>query len=110
MTPHPQRCKYLVNVGMYAQCQDSYCPARMQGCDHIIKPSCWGIASSEQEIREKVLDELIEMTRDRIRELKSWIKLAQINQDRKRELEILPILGENQGMWAQLQELREQGE
>jgi len=58
MTPHPQRCKYLVNVGMYAQCQDSYCPARMQGCDHIIKPSCWGIASSEQEILEEMFKKI----------------------------------------------------
>jgi len=32
----------------------------MQGCDHIIKPSCWGIAPSEQEIREKALDKLFQ--------------------------------------------------
>ena len=59
---------------------------------------------------EAVLDQIEKIVSGRIAELKSWIKLAQINQDRKRELEILPILGENQALWAQIQELRQQGE
>ena len=59
---------------------------------------------------DAVLDQIEKIVSGRIAELKSWIKLAQINQDRKRELEILPILGENQALWAQIQELRQQGE
>ena len=56
--------------------------------------------------RDKVLGRLINLTSERIKELKSWIKIAKINQDRKREMELLPVLGENRAWWAQLKELR----
>ena len=71
---------------------------------------CKVCSTSHSAAGEAVLDQIEKIVSGRIAELKSWIKLAQINQDRKRELEILPILGENQALWAQIQELREQGE
>jgi hypothetical protein len=55
---------------------------------------------------EQVLDEMEKLVSERIAELKSWMKLAEINRDRKRVLEILPIIGENQALWAQIKELQ----
>jgi hypothetical protein len=58
-----------------------------------------------QAEREKVLDELIQNVSERIQELK---KLMPVENDYDRCVKHA-LLGENQAMWAQLKELRQEG-
>jgi hypothetical protein len=70
---------------------------------------CQELYASHSDVvdADTVLNKIEKIISDRIIELKSWKKIAEINQDRKRVLEILPILGENTAIWAQIQELKE---
>jgi hypothetical protein len=118
--PHPLRCE---------TCKNDNCDTSIEALKHHLEEthnmaiahiiendqqfiSRKGCAShsSASVSAEQVLDQIERTISDRIVELKSWINLAKINQDRKRELEILPILGENQAIWAQIQELWSQSE
>ena len=67
-----------------------------------------GHHASHSASSDKMLDLIEAIIQDRIIELKRWMRLAKRNEDRKRELEILPVIGENQALLAQIKELRQQ--
>jgi hypothetical protein len=72
-------------------------------CHCPFLPECASHSASSD-----VLDLIEAIIQDRIIELKLWMRLAKRNEDRKRVLEISPLIGENQAMLAQIKELRSQ--
>lgn len=89
------------------QCLCEQCEMTVQQCKERA-PATSAEQAIWQDGQEQVLDKVEKIVSERIAELKSWIKLAKITVNQKREHEILPILGENQALLAQIKELRQQ--
>ena len=63
-------------------------------------------AAIREDERMRMLDTLHTSLSARIVELKSWIKIAEINKQKKRKCELLGVLGENQAMITYIESLR----
>ena len=59
-----------------------------------------------EDERKRMLDTLHTSLSARITELKSWIKIDEINNQKKRKCELLGVLGENQAMITHIESLR----